>query len=446
MALLIIVVLFINDEIYRNIIKYCVNYGVTKITNSQIVQENYREAYMNAKTLYIVSTTGANLISALSSEILPRMLMNGANIYVIVPNKYSQYLDDVNTIEHLNNELKNVERLNNEFDNVVYNLKRSIELAKVRKSDCTGKIFMVCAYSIIRQTITFIEEEDKCSGWFSITIPPKRTVDGTPTMEFESDSPNGGVASLLLSHINSIIKMTQQRGAFYNIEEYSFENGFFLEKQSATAYWEKKYKRQPDLVVIEGPLAGGHLGFSTEQLREYMQEKKKNFDEEVKRILDAVKEFAEKAQKYIPVALAGGISSREQAEHAFHLGVDAIQVATRFVTTEECDADIRYKRTYLQAQEEDIVITKSPVGMPGRAILNPFLKKIQNGEQIRPEKCHGCLKHCKPAEIPYCITDALIHAAKGEVDEALLFCGAEAWKAQKIQTVEEVIQELLGEE
>ena len=211
-------------------------------------------------------------------------------------------------------------------------------------------------------------------------------------------------------------------------------------------YWDRKYHRLPDLVVIEGPLAGGHLGFSTEQLIEYMQEKKKNFDEEVKRILDAVKEFAEKAQKYIPVALAGGISSREQAEHAFRLGVDAIQVATRFVTTEECDADIRYKRTYLQAQEEDIVITKSPVGMPGRAILNPFLKKIQNGEQIRPEKCHGCLKHCKPAEIPYCITDALIHAAKGEVDEALLFCGAEAWKAQKIQTVEEVIQELLGKE
>ena len=211
-------------------------------------------------------------------------------------------------------------------------------------------------------------------------------------------------------------------------------------------YWDRKYHRLPDLVVIEGPLAGGHLGFSTEQLIEYMQEKKKNFDEEVKRILDAVKEFAEKAQKYIPVALAGGISSREQAEHAFRLGVDAIQVATRFVTTEECDADIRYKRTYLQAQEEDIVITKSPVGMPGRAILNPFLKKIQNGEQIRPEKCHGCLKHCKPAEIPYCITDALVHAAKGEVDEALLFCGAEAWKAQKIQTVEEVIRELLGEE
>lgn len=210
-------------------------------------------------------------------------------------------------------------------------------------------------------------------------------------------------------------------------------------------YWDRKYHRVPDLVVIEGPQAGGHLGFSPEQLTEYMQEKKKNFEEEVKRILATVKEFAGKAQKYVPVALAGGISSRKQADRAFDLGVDAIQVATRFVTTEECDADIRYKQTYLQAQKEDIVITKSPVGMPGRAILNPFLRKIQDGEQIRPGKCHGCLKNCKPAEIPYCITDALIHAAKGEVDEALLFCGAEAWKAQKIQSVEEVIQELLGE-
>lgn len=210
-------------------------------------------------------------------------------------------------------------------------------------------------------------------------------------------------------------------------------------------YWDRKYHRLPDLVVIEGPLAGGHLGFSKEQLSEYVEEKKKSFEEEVGRILNTVKEFATKAQKHIPVALGGGISDRAKADHAFALGVDAIQVATRFVTTEECDADIRYKQAYLQAGKEDIVITKSPVGMPGRAILNPFLRKIQNGEQIRPEKCHGCLKNCKPAEIPYCITDALIHAAKGEVDEALLFCGAEAWKAQKIQTVEEVIQELLGE-
>ena len=211
-------------------------------------------------------------------------------------------------------------------------------------------------------------------------------------------------------------------------------------------YWEKKYQRLPDLVVIEGPQAGGHLGFSPEQLAEYVQEKKKNFDEEVTRIITTVKEFAQKAKMSIPVALAGGIDSREAACHAFALGADAIQVATRFVTTEECDADIRYKQAYIQAKETDIVITKSPVGMPGRAILNPFLKKVQNGEQIPHSKCHGCLKNCKPSEIPYCITDALIHAAKGETDQALLFCGANAWKAKKIQTVREVMEEMLGDE
>lgn len=207
-------------------------------------------------------------------------------------------------------------------------------------------------------------------------------------------------------------------------------------------YWEKKYQRLPDLVVIEGPLAGGHLGFSPEQLTEYVKEKKKNYDEEVCRIMETVKEYAQKAKKSIPVALAGGISSPKEVRHAFELGADAVQVATRFVTTKECDADIRYKQAYIDAKETDIVITKSPVGMPGRAILNSFLKKVQSGEKIRPQKCHGCLKKCKPMEIPYCITDALVHAAKGEVEDALLFCGADAWKAEKIETVEEVINSL----
>ena len=210
-------------------------------------------------------------------------------------------------------------------------------------------------------------------------------------------------------------------------------------------YWMKKYDRLPDLVVIEGPLAGGHLGFSGEQIAEYIRDKKHAYDEEVKRILAAVKEFAEIGKKYIPVALAGGIENREQAKRAFALGADAIQAASRFVTTEECDADIRFKQAYIQAQEQDVVITKSPVGMPGRAILNTFLKKVQNGEQIPHTPCHGCLKKCKPSEIPYCITDALIAAAKGDIEHALLFCGANAWKASKIESVREVMDSLLEE-
>lgn len=213
-------------------------------------------------------------------------------------------------------------------------------------------------------------------------------------------------------------------------------------------YWDRKYHRTADLVVIEGPKAGGHLGFSREQLEEYAEysEKKcveKNYDDEVRKIMTVVKKYGEKYGCHIPVVLAGGIYDQTSARHAFSLGVDGIQAATRFVTTEECDADIRYKEAYIRACREDIQIVKSPVGMPGRAIMNSFMKRVMAGEQMTPEKCLLCMKGCKPSEIPYCITESLIHAAKGEVDEALLFCGADAWRAEKIETVEEVINDLL---
>ncbi len=206
-------------------------------------------------------------------------------------------------------------------------------------------------------------------------------------------------------------------------------------------YWDKKYKRMQDLMVIEGPEAGGHLGFTEEQLKEYNG----NYDQEVIRILNLVRQYEEEFGCRIPTALGGGIENRRQAAHAFSLGVDAIQVATRFVTTEECDADIRYKEAYIQADREDITIVKSPVGMPGRAIMNPFMRRVMAGEQIPHSPCHGCLHKCDPAKIPYCITDALIHAAKGEVDDALLFCGAYAYKAKRLETVKEVIDSLLTE-
>lgn len=214
-------------------------------------------------------------------------------------------------------------------------------------------------------------------------------------------------------------------------------------------YWGKRYRRMPDLLVIEGPKAGGHLGFTKEQLLEYGEEHGTDrtcgaYDEEVMRILGTVREYEELFDCKIPTALGGGIENRSQAAHAFSLGVDAIQAATRFVTTEECDADIRYKEAYIRADKEDIVIVKSPVGMPGRAIMNPFMKRVMAGEQIPHTPCHRCLHKCNPAEIPYCITDALIHAAKGETDDALLFCGAYAYKAKRLETVKEVIDSLIG--
>ena len=201
-------------------------------------------------------------------------------------------------------------------------------------------------------------------------------------------------------------------------------------------YWDRKYKCTADLLVIEGPLAGGHLGFHIKQLEEFTPSA---YDEEVKKILQVVKQYEEKYGHKIPVILAGGICSHEDYVHAMSLGVDGIQVASRFVTTVECDADERYKMAYIQAQEGDIEIVKSPVGMPGRAIHNKLMDKVASGVRVPAVKCLNCIHTCNPATTPYCITDALIHAAKGELDDALLFCGGKAYEADHIGTVKEVI-------
>ena len=153
-----------------------------------------------------------------------------------------------------------------------------------------------------------------------------------------------------------------------------------------------------------------------------------------------LKYWDKKYQVKIPVIVAGGIYDNQDVRHAMELGADGVQAATRFVTTEECDADFRYKETYIRAKKEDIVIVKSPVGMPGRAILNPFMKRVMLGEKIPHTPCHGCLARCRPSEIPYCITDGLIAAAKGRVEDALLFCGENAYKAERIETVKEVMK------
>lgn len=206
-------------------------------------------------------------------------------------------------------------------------------------------------------------------------------------------------------------------------------------------YWDRKYKRTADLVVIEGPEAGGHLGFKKEEISAYGG---KAYSDEIRKIIQTVKKYGEKYGVDIPVAVAGGIYDSSDVKRVLELGADGVQAATRFVTTEECDADIRYKEAYIRASKEEIQIVKSPVGMPGRAIMNRFMERVMSGEKIPHSPCHRCLEKCSPADIPYCITDGLINAVKGNVEEGLLFCGAKAWRAQKIDTVREAVQELFA--
>ena len=202
-------------------------------------------------------------------------------------------------------------------------------------------------------------------------------------------------------------------------------------------FWDHHYQRMPDLVVIEGPKAGGHLGFSRKQLEEFTPV---TYDQEIRGILAEVKKYADKYGKEIPVVVAGGIFTREDMLHAMELGADGVQMGTRFVTTWECDASEAYKQTYLHAKKEDIVIVDSPVGMPGRAIRNRFLEeKESRRESIK--KCYQCIATCNPANTPYCITRALVHAAKGETDDALLFCGENAWRCEKMENVADIMAE-----
>ena len=218
--------------------------------------------------------------------------------------------------------------------------------------------------------------------------------------------------------------------------------------------WDRKYHMVPDLVVIEGPLAGGHLGFALEQLAAYGADtqdvpstyKRDDYDQEIKAILKVVAGFGEKYGVKIPVVVAGGIYTHEDLLHQLELGADGVQVATRFVTTKECDAPQAYKEAYIQAKKEDIVIIKSPVGMPGRAIFNPFMAQVKDGNRPPILKCYRCLEHCDMAKIPYCITQALVNAAVGDEDHALLFCGSNAYRADGISTVDEVMDALINGE
>lgn len=203
--------------------------------------------------------------------------------------------------------------------------------------------------------------------------------------------------------------------------------------------WDKKYKTTADLLVIEGPRAGGHLGFTKEQL-DHINEL--DYDIEIKGIIACKKEYEEKYEKPIPVVIAGGIYDRADIMHATELGADGVQIATRFVVTEECDASQEYKDAYLNAKEEDIRIVISPVGMPGRAVLNPFLKSVdQNRSSVA--KCFNCLEHCNPKDTPYCITKALINAVEGNINEGLIFCGDNVHRLKNMTTVKELFRELV---
>lgn len=198
--------------------------------------------------------------------------------------------------------------------------------------------------------------------------------------------------------------------------------------------------RLPDFFVMEGSKAGGHLGFSAEELSRNAAKSNVQLINEVR---ESLKPFEEQIKRRIPVFAAGGIFNAEDAAGMLKAGADGVQMGTRFIATEECDASQVFKDVLIASKPEDIVITNSPVGMPARAVMTPLLKRLKAGEAFRAKRCNRCLNACPgPEGAVYCISRALIAAVRGNYEEGLFFCGENAWRLEGITTVKAVMDEL----
>ncbi len=206
-------------------------------------------------------------------------------------------------------------------------------------------------------------------------------------------------------------------------------------------YWEKNYNDVPDGVVVEGPLAGGHLGFKVEHIEDPAHALEKIVPE----VIAAVVPYEENFRKKIPVIAAGGVFTGDDILRFLQLGAGGVQMATRFVATDECDADIRFKEAYIHCRKEDIVIIKSPVGMPGRAIRNRFLDAAAAGVRNVTRCAWRCLEHCDIRNAVYCISSALDNARRGILDKGFAFSGANAYRVDKIVPVRELVESLRSE-
>jgi NAD(P)H-dependent flavin oxidoreductase YrpB (nitropropane dioxygenase family) len=191
--------------------------------------------------------------------------------------------------------------------------------------------------------------------------------------------------------------------------------------------------------VVEGPKAGGHLGFKREQINDIHY----SLEEIIPQVVQEVDSLEQKYGKEIPVIAAGGIYTGADMYNIMQKGAKGVQLGTRFVTTTECDASELFKQTYIDATAGEIEIIQSPVGMPGRAILNSFTDKVRQGLKT-PIKCpFKCIKTCDVDHSPYCIINALYNACKVNMKSGYAFAGTNAYLATKIESVKEVFNDLL---
>jgi len=205
--------------------------------------------------------------------------------------------------------------------------------------------------------------------------------------------------------------------------------------------WSGRHRRLPDAIVVEGPMAGGHLGFKEKEISDpdYGLEKL------IPQVIAAIRPFSGNQGNDIPVIAAGGIYTGQDISKYLGLGAAGVQMGTRFVTTHECNASIEFKQAYIDASAEDIVIIKSPVGMLGRAIRNQFLDEVSQGKK-KPYRCPcHCIRTCDYENSPYCIFFALVNAKRGKLKNGFAFAGTNAYRAKEIVTVRELMAMLAKE-
>ncbi|MBU1019690.1 MAG: nitronate monooxygenase family protein [Firmicutes bacterium] len=202
--------------------------------------------------------------------------------------------------------------------------------------------------------------------------------------------------------------------------------------------WDRRYQYMPAFIVCEGPLAGGHLGFSKEDMESGNVESLETIVEETKKV---VKEYEDKYQITIPIIAGGGVHDGVDMARMIKVGASGVQISTRFIATYECDASDEYKQMIIDSKEEDIVRVASPAGLPGRAVRNFLTRSLEKGN-MKVSYCVNCLKSCKKIGIPYCITEQLGNSSSGDKN-GLIFTGAKAYLIDKMDYVENIVNEII---
>jgi len=203
--------------------------------------------------------------------------------------------------------------------------------------------------------------------------------------------------------------------------------------RTITRYWKETYGRVPDAVVVEGPKAGGHLGFTREQL----DAPDWQLEALVPAVVATVGEYGD-----IPVIAAGGVWDHQDALKIMKLGARAVQLGTRFVATHECDAAEHFKQLLIRCREEDITVLRTSVGLLGRVIRSPLIERFEKG-QFPGFKCtYHCLKSCVAHEVSYCLADHLKDAAQGE-EMGLYFVGSNGHRVRELLSVQELMRRMM---